>query len=292
MKRNRKKGIVCTRYAPSPTGELHVGGARTALFNYLYAKKHNGKFILRIEDTDEARNIPDGHIAIEKSLKQLNIFPDESFSFPGTLGPYKQSQKLGKYREICQRLLDEGKAYRCFCTDEELEEARREALKNDETPKYSRKCLGLTREQIEENLEAGKPFAVRLRVDIRDRYEWDDLIRGPISTPADSMSDYIIMRSNDLPTYNFAVTIDDADMKITCVLRGEEHISNTPYQLATYYALGLDESIPEFGHLSIIVDENRRKLSKRSGDDRHFVSRLIEKGYLPEAVVNFLVLLG
>lgn len=292
MKKKRSRGIVSTRYAPSPTGELHVGGARTALFNYLYAKKHNGRFILRIEDTDESRNIQDGHIAIENSLKQLSIFPDESFSNPGSFGPYKQSQKLGKYREVCHRLLEEGKAYRCFCTEEELEAARKRALDSGETPKYSRKCMRLSPEQIEEKIKEGKPFSVRLKVDIAENYEWDDLIRGHISTPSSSMSDYIIMRSNDLPTYNFAVVIDDSDMKITCVLRGEEHIPNTPYQLATYLALGLEDSIPDFGHLSIIVDENRRKLSKRSGDDAHFVSRLIGKGYLPAAIVNFLVLLG
>lgn len=289
---NDKNKTVFTRYAPSPTGSLHVGGARTALFNYLYAKKNDGKFILRIEDTDQDRNIVDGHLEIEKDLKSLNIFPDESFSVPGSRGPYLQSQKLNKYRELADKLLKEGKAYRCFCTEHELEESRQIALANNSTPIYSKKCRLLSEEEIKQNLENKKPYTIRLKVDILEKYEWNDLIRGQISVPENSISDYIIMRSNGMPTYNFAVTVDDFDMKITCVLRGEEHIANTPYQLATYHALEIADYIPNFGHLSIIVDQDRKKMSKRSENDFNFVSGLIEKGYLPEAIVNFLALLG
>ncbi len=283
---------MCTRYAPSPTGSLHVGGARTALFNYLYAKKNDGKFILRIEDTDKARNITDGHIAIENDLKALNIFPDESFSVPGSRGPYLQSQKLNRYHELADKLLKEGKAYRCFCTGHKLEESRQAALANNSTPIYSRKCRFLSEEEIQKNLADKKPYTIRLKVDILEKYEWNDLIRGNISVPEYSMSDYVIMRSDKSPTYNFTVTVDDFDMGITCVLRGEEHIANTPYQLATYHALGFVDGIPNFGHLSIIVDKDRKKMSKRSEDEFNFVSGLISKGYLPEAIVNFLALLG
>ncbi|OAL10183.1 glutamate--tRNA ligase [Candidatus Mycoplasma haematobovis] len=287
-----KKTQVCTRYAPSPTGALHIGGARTALFNYVYAKKHKGKFIMRIEDTDQERNIGDGHIGLEEDLKFLNIFPDESFSIPGPRGPYLQSQKLDRYRKIANALLKEGKAYRCFCTEKELTEARERAISNNSTPIYSKKCRNLSEKEIEEKLKANIPHTIRLKVNILKQYQWKDLVRGEITVPEHSMSDYIIMRSNGNPTYNFAVVIDDYDMGISHVLRGEEHISNTPYQLATYHALGWEEHLPEFGHLSIIVDIDRKKLSKRSGNELHFISGLSKKGYPPEAIFNFLALLG
>lgn len=292
MLKKKDKGLFCTRYAPSPTGHLHIGGARTALFNYLAAKRNGGRFILRIEDTDDERNVKNGHIDLERDLKALNIFPDESFSNPGMRGPYLQSQKLERYSELCNKLLEEDKAYRCFCSDEELEESRKAALKNNSTPVYSKKCRFLTKEKIDELLKKNKPFAIRLKLDMIDKYEWNDLIRGEISIPSDSASDPVIMRSNKKPTYNFAVVIDDYDMEINHVLRGEEHISNTPIQIAIYHALGWKDSIPKFGHLSIIVDDDRKKLSKRSGNELHFVSGLLEKGYHPEAIVNFLVLLG
>lgn len=287
-----KKAQICTRYAPSPTGELHIGGARTALFNYVFAKKHKGKFIMRIEDTDQERNIEDGHIKLEEDLKFLNIFPDESFSIPGSRGPYLQSQKLDRYQKIANDLVKEGKAYRCFCTEHELNEARETAISNNSTPNYSKKCRNLSQAEIDAKIKANTPYTIRLKVNILKEYRWKDLLRGEITTPEHSMSDYIILRSNGNPTYNFAVVIDDHDMGITHVLRGEEHVPNTPYQLATYHALGWEDKIPEFGHLSIIVDIDRKKLSKRSGNELHFISGLSKKGYPPEAVFNFLALLG
>lgn len=284
--------IVITRYAPSPTGKLHIGGARTALFNYLLAKKYDGKFILRIEDTDVERNIEGGHISMENDLKLLNIFPDESFSIPGKRGPYLQSQKIDRYSELCEKLLKEEKAYRCFCTEEELKSERDVAIKNNSTPLYSKKCRLLKENEIEKLLKKNVPYTVRLKADIVENYCWDDLVRGNISIPESSMSDPVIMRSNGMPMYNFAVVVDDYDMGVNYVLRGEEHIPNTPVQIALYHALGWSENIPTFGHLSIIIDNDKKKLSKRSGNEFHFISSLLQKGYPSEAIFNFLVLLG
>ncbi|CBY92101.1 glutamyl-tRNA synthetase / glutamate-tRNA ligase [Mycoplasma haemofelis str. Langford 1] len=287
-----KEKTIRTRYAPSPTGFLHIGGARTALFNYVFAKKHHGKFILRIEDTDEVRNIEGGHISLDSDLKFLGIFPDESFFNPGSKGPYLQSQKTERYLEICEELLNQGKAYRCFCSEKELEEAKNSAIANNSPPFYSRKCRNLTEEEIQAKLDDDIPYTVRLKVDLKKEYKWKDLVRGEIVFQEHSLQDYVIMRSNKVPTYNFAVVVDDHDMEINYVLRGEEHISNTPFQLATYYALGWEDSIPQFGHLSIIVDDDKKKLSKRSANEFHFISGLDKKGYPPEAIFNFLALLG
>lgn len=292
MKNLQKNQIVRTRFAPSPTGDLHVGNARTALFNYLFAKHYNGKFILRIEDTDDERNIADSEFTQEKELKKLKIFPDESFSNPGNFGPYKQSQKSTRYLELAESLVKKQKAYCCFCSEKDLEEGRKIALQNNSTPIYSKKCRNLTPEQIEEKIKNGEKYVIRLKTDILDSYSWEDMIRGTITVPSSALGDFVLIRSNKKATYNFAVVVDDSDMQITHILRGEDHISNTPYQLAAYHALEISEVIPNFAHISMVVNEKREKLSKRSADEMAFVSTYQKKGYPPDAIINFLALLS
>ncbi|WP_391592214.1 Glutamyl-tRNA synthetase [[Mycoplasma] cavipharyngis] len=283
---------VRTRYAPSPTGQLHVGGARTAIFNYLFAKQNIGNFILRIEDTDLNRNIEDTiHFQFD-NLKWLNIFPDESFSNPGNTGPYLQSQKLLTYEKIAYQLLEQNKAYRCFCNPEELEKHRTNALANNQTPRYNKYCRNLTQAEIEAKLAADIPYTIRLKIDDSIDYEWDDLIHGHIKIPGSALTDYVILRTNKIPTYNFAVVVDDCDMQITHVLRGEEHLSNTPYQISTYQALDKVKQMPKFAHLSIIVGADGKKLSKRDHTTNQFIQNFRNDGFLPEAVVNFLALLS
>lgn len=282
---------VRTRYAPSPTGYFHIGGARTALFNYLYAKHYNGEFIVRIEDTGTDRNVEGGAESQLNNLKWLNIFPDESILNPTENGPYRQSEKFDVYKEKAYSLLKNKLAYRCFCTSEELQLARDKALERGETPKYSRKCYHLSDDEINKKLSENKSFAIRLLIPENKNYEWHDLIRGDMSVPSSAMTDPIILKSNQIATYNFAVVIDDHDMKITHVFRGEEHISNTPYQIAIKEALGYKDQFV-YAHLSIIVDESGKKLSKRNFELDQFIENFKDKGYLPEAIVNFIALLG
>lgn len=282
---------IRTRYAPSPTGHFHIGGARTALFNYLFAKHNNGEFIVRIEDTDIERNVEDGAENQLYNLKWLNIFADESIWNPTQSGPYRQSEKLEVYQKYAYQLLEEKKAYRCFCTPEELQKHREDLLKQYKPPIYSRKCFLLSEEQIEKNLADKIPFTIRLLLKDNKEYSWNDLIRGNLIFNTSSMSDPVILKSNQIATYNFAVVIDDHDMKISHILRGEEHISNTPYQLAIKEALGFKNEFV-YGHLSIIVDETGKKLSKRNLAVEQFVEGFRKKGYLAEALVNFIALLG
>ena len=209
---------VRTRYAPSPTGYFHIGGARTALFNYLYAKHMGGEFIVRIEDTDIERNVEGGIESQLNNLKWLHLNPDESILNPGQYGPYIQSQKLEHYKKLAYKLLEEGKAYRCFCDEKDLEEQREIALKNHQTPKYSRKCLHLSEEEIQQKLAAKIPYVIRLKMKDNVNIEWDDLVRGHMCVPTSALTDPVILKSNNYPMYNFAVVIDDYDMKITHVL--------------------------------------------------------------------------
>lgn len=283
--------IVRARYAPSPTGLFHIGGARTALFNYLFAKKNNGDFIVRIEDTDIERNVEGGDDSQLNNLKWLKIFPDESLLNPGEYGPYKQSEKLNRYKNLAYKLLEEKKAYRCFCTSEKLEKDREEALKNNSTPKYNKTCLKLTEQEIEEKLKNNIPFSIRLEIKEDDVFIWNDLVRETISVPACALTDPIILKSNGYPMYNFCVVVDDYDMKITHVIRGEEHISNTPYQLAIKKALNFQNNIL-FGHLSVIVDDSGKKLSKRNLDLKQFIEDYKNMGFMPEVICNFMYLLG
>lgn len=286
-----KSKLVRTRYAPSPTGLFHIGGARTALFNFLFAKANDGIFVIRIEDTDFKRNVDDGIRSQLDNLKWLKIFPDESIENPGLYGPYIQSEKIEIYKEKAYELLKSNKAYRCFCTQEELEEEREKRLKNNKQPKYSRKCLHLSEEEINNNLLNNIPYVIRLKINDNIEYTWDDLIRGKISIPSNSLTDPVILKSNGYPMYNFAVVIDDYEMKISHVLRGEEHISNTPYQLAIAEALEYDMEIL-YGHLSIIIDETGKKLSKRNIELKQFIEDYSTMGFTPEAIFNYICLLG
>lgn len=282
---------IRTRYAPSPTGMFHIGGARTALFNYLFAKHFHGDFIVRIEDTDTLRNVEDGIQSQLENLKWLNIFADESPINPGSFGPYQQTEKLNAYKEVARRLVDEGKAYYCFCDVGVLENMRNDSLKAKHTPKYDRRCLQLSKEVIQEYIDNDKPYSIRIKIPDHQQFAWDDLVRGKISIPSSSMNDIIIVKTNGMPTYNFAVVVDDLHMEITHVIRGEEHITNTAYQLHISKCINPNANI-KYGHLSIIVDENGKKLSKRSGNADCFIESYRNIGYLPEAIDNFLLLLG
>ena len=286
-----KQQKIRTRYAPSPTGYFHIGGARTALFNYLFAKHNNGDFILRIEDTDVERNVEGGIDSQLLNLEWMGLTPDESIKNPKEHGPYIQSQKLDRYKFLANQLLNEKKAYYCFCTESELKNERENALKNHLTPKYSRKCLHLSQEQIHQNLQKNIPFTIRLKIDDNITYTWNDIVRGKIEVPSSAMTDPVILKSNGIAMYNFAVVIDDYDMEITHVLRGEEHISNTPYQLAIKKALNFNNDI-QYGHLSIVIDETGKKLSKRNSTLKQFIEDYKNMGFIPSAIDNFLALLG
>lgn len=283
---------IRTRYAPSPTGFFHVGGARTALYNYLYAKHNGGDFIVRIEDTDAERNVENGTESQLENIAWLGISPDESPLSPGAYGPYKQTEKLARYEQLAEKLIDEGKAYYCFCTKEKLDQERMAAELHHQTPKYNRHCLGLSKQEVDKRLRAKEPHVVRLKIDENLSYAWNDLIRGEISIPGNAMTDPVILKSNKVAMYNFAVVVDDYDMDITHVLRAEEHISNTPYQLAIKKALGFDDKEINYGHLSIVVNDQGKKLSKRDLTLKQFISDYKTMGYLPSAIINFLALLG
>ncbi|MGL4948541.1 MAG: glutamate--tRNA ligase [Mycoplasma sp.] len=283
---------IRTRYAPSPTGYFHIGGARTALYNYLYAKNNGGDFIVRIEDTDSERNVENGVESQLDNIAWMGISPDESPLNPGNYGPYKQTEKLDRYEALANQLLQEGKAYQCFCSKEQLDADRKFAEDNHLTPKYNRRCLSLTEDQIKANLESGISHTIRLKLDEEKTYSWNDIVRGEISVPGSALTDPVILKSNKIAMYNFAVVIDDYDMDITHILRGEEHISNTPYQIAIKNALGFDSKEINYGHLSIIINDQGKKLSKRDLTLKQFISDYNELGYLPIAVDNFLALLG
>ena len=281
---------VRVRYAPSPTGHLHIGGARTALFNYLFAKHHGGDFIFRLEDTDIERNIEGGEASQLDNLAWLGIIPDESPLNPGDCGPYRQMERLDIYNKVVEELIEKGYAYKCFCTSEELAEEKERQEKAGLAPMYNRKCANLTKEEITEKEAQGLPYVVRVKVPEGKTYEFDDMIRGHVSFESKDIGDWVIVKSNGIPTYNFAVVIDDHTMGITNVFRGEEHLSNTPKQLMIYDMMGWDA--PIFGHMTLIVNEQRKKLSKRDESIMQFVSQYKEAGYLPEAMFNFLALLG
>ncbi|ATQ35824.1 glutamyl-tRNA synthetase [Mesoplasma entomophilum] len=280
------------RYAPSPTGFLHIGNTRTALMNYLFAKHYNGDFIVRIEDTDLERNVD---VAIEsqfENLSWLGINADESFLKPGDskYGKYMQSQKFERYEQLANELISQKKAYRCFCTTEELEKDYEEQVaKGITATKYSGKCAKLSELEIESNLKLNKDFSIRFLVP-ETILNIKDFIKGDITFDSKELGDFVILKTNKIATYNFAVVVDDFDMEISHVLRGEEHISNTPRQILIYQAFGWDT--PEFGHMSLIVDSTGKKLSKRSGNALFFIEQYKNQGYLPEAMFNYISLLG
>ncbi|WP_077369340.1 glutamate--tRNA ligase [Anaerosalibacter sp. Marseille-P3206] len=279
---------VRVRFAPSPTGYLHIGGARTALFNYYFAKKNNGKFILRIEDTDTERLKEDSVSQILSSMKWLGMDWDEGPEIGGDFGPYFQSERTELYTKEIMRLVEEGKAYYCFCTEEDLEVEREEQKEKKLPFRYSGKCSHLSKEEVEKNLKEGKPYVIRIKIPREGTTEIEDLIRGNVSVNNTQLDDYIIMKSNGMPTYNLACVVDDHSMKISHVIRAEEHLSNTPKQFHIYKALGYE--LPQFAHLSMILAPDRSKLSKRHGATS--VEEFRDKGYLKEALVNYLTLLG
>ncbi len=267
------------RIAPSPTGYLHIGTARTALYNWLLARKHKGTFVLRIEDTDVERSSQEMVDVILESLKWLGLDWDE--------GPYFQSRRVEIYRRYAERLLKEGKAYCCYCTPEELKERREQAIREGRAWKYDRKCLYLSEEEKRKLEKEGRPRAIRFLVP-PGKTEFNDLVHGKIEKNHEDIEDFVILKSDGMPTYNFAVVVDDHEMGITHVIRGDDHISNTPKQILIYRALGWEP--PLFGHLPLILGEDRSKLSKRHGAVA--VLQYKEDGFLPDALVNYLALLG
>lgn len=281
---------IRVRYAPSPTGHLHIGNARTALFNYLYARNKGGSFIIRIEDTDTKRNIEGGEQSQLKYLKWLGMDWDESVDKEGKYGPYRQSERNHIYQKYYNQLLENGQAYKCYCTEEELEAEREAQLARGETPQYSGKCRHLTKEDQERLEKEGRKPSIRFLVPKGKVYAFHDMVKDEVSFESDGIGDFVIIKKDGIPTYNFAVAIDDYLMEISHVLRGDDHISNTPKQLMIYEAFGWEP--PIFGHMTLIVNESRKKLSKRDESIIQFIEQYEELGYLPEALFNFIALLG
>lgn len=283
---------VRVRYAPSPTGHLHIGNARTALFNYLFARHHHGEFIIRIEDTDTKRNMADGERSQLDNLKWLGIDWDESPANPGQVGPYRQSERKDIYMKYINELLERGLAYKCYCTEDELEEMRETQRQNGEMPHYDGTCAHLTKEQEEAFENEGREYVIRFRIPENKTYVWDDMVKGEISIDSQSVGgDFVILKRDGMPTYNFAVAIDDHLMEISHVLRGDDHIANTPKQMMVYEAFGWD--VPRFGHMTLITNsETGKKLSKRDETILQFIEQYRDLGYLPEAMFNFIALLG
>ena len=275
------------RFAPSPTGYLHVGGARTALFNWLYARRHGGQFILRIEDTDVERSSNDMVTGILDGLRWLGLSWDEGPEVGGPHAPYYQSQRIERYRAAATRLLSEGKAYRCFCPAERLQDQRRRAEQRGEASMYDRACLSLPAGRIAELQAAGTPSAVRFTVPPGVTV-FEDRVRGRIEFDRANIEDFVILRSDDGPTYHLSVVVDDIDMAITDVIRGDDHISNTPKHVLLFDALGA--AVPRFAHVPLILATDKKRLSKRHGATS--VTEYQRQGYLPAAMLNFLALLG
>jgi nondiscriminating glutamyl-tRNA synthetase len=282
-----KPGEVRVRIAPAPTGRLHIGTARTALFNYLFAKKYEGVFILRIEDTDPERSKPEYEKDILEGLKWLGIEWDEGPDIGGTYGPYRQSERKEIYSNYLKKLLEEDKAYYCFCSQEELEAQRQYQLSIGEAPRYSGKCASLAREIVQKYLAEKRSSVIRFRVPAK-KVEFEDLIRGHLEFDTGLLGDIVIAKDIWTPLYNFTCVIDDYEMKISHVIRGEDHISNTQKQILIQEALSFPS--PKYAHLPLILGSDRAKLSKRHGAVS--VSEYKRQGYLPEALINFMAFLG
>lgn len=286
-------GKVRVRFAPSPTGYLHVGGARTALYNYLYAKHHGGQFLLRVEDTDEERSSEEFIRMQLGDLNWLGLNWDEGPDFTtlkdsGPVGPYRQSRRQDIYKKCAEQLLNAGQAYYCFLTDAEIEEQRKAQQAQSKPPQVDSPYRDWDLAKAQGELKAGKSAVVRFRVGEKRDYKFNDLVRGEVSFPSDMVGDFVLLRSTGMPVYNFCCAIDDALMGITHVFRAEEHLSNTLRQMMIYEAL--DMKLPEFGHLSIILGADKQKLSKRHGATS--CHEYNERGFLPEALLNFVALLG
>jgi len=282
-------GAVRVRFAPSPTGWLHVGGARTAYFNWLFARQHQGAFVLRIEDTDVERSSASSELGVLDDLRWLGLEWDEGPDRPGAFGPYRQSERLALYRKHADALLERHAAYPCFCRDDELEARRAAALAAGRPPHYDGHCRNLTDAEREERRREGRPESVRFIAPPRDQV-LNDRVRGEVTFPAGMVGDFVLLRSSGLPTYNFACVVDDAGMRISDVIRAEEHLSNTARQLMLYQALG--EAPPRFAHVPLILNRDRTKMSKRGGEAAVAVGDWRRDGYLPEALLSYLALLG
>lgn len=273
------QGPIRVRFAPSPTGFLHVGGARTAIYNDLLRQSVGGAFVLRIEDTDKERSDEAMTRQIQSALAWIGVVWDE--------GPFLQSERLSRHHERAEVLLATGKAYRCFCSPEELDAQRKEAEKKGASFRYPRTCLNLTKEEVAERLAAGQPFAVRFRMP-DEHITFTDIVRGDMDFPPDALDDFILLRSDGNPTYHMSVVVDDIDMGITHVIRGEDHLSNTPKHIPLFRALG--GVVPTFGHLPLILGPDKKRLSKRFGAAS--VEEFRNEGILPQALYNFMALLG
>ncbi len=276
------------RFAPSPTGHLHVGNARTALFNWLAARHENGVFLLRIEDTDTERSTRESEQAILADLEWMGLRWDEGVAVGGRFGPYRQSERLDVYADYARQLIESRKAYYCFCSAEKLEAERQARLKQNLPPKYSGTCRGIDPDEAAKRVEAGEPAVIRLRVPSGREVIFNDIVRGPVTFHTDVIGDPVLVRSDGMPAYNYAVVIDDKLMEVTHVVRGEDHISNTPRQILLYEALGWQP--PAFAHLSLVMGPDHTPLSKRHGATS--VAEFRQKGYLPAALVNYLALIG
>ena len=276
------------RFAPSPTGQLHVGNARTALFNWLMARGQGGTFIVRIEDTDVERSSRESEQAILDDLHWLGLEWTEGVEAGGEHGPYRQTERLHVYRAHAIELLSSGKAYHCFCSSEQLETDRQDALKAGKPPKYTGRCRAVSREDARKRIENGEAAVIRFRVPDTGSVTFDDIVRGPLSFDMDVIGDFVLLRSNGVPAYNFAVVIDDALMNITHIVRGEDHISNTPRQVLLYRAIGWMP--PIFAHVPYVLGPDHAPLSKRHGATS--VKEFRDRGYLPEALTNYLALIG
>jgi glutamyl-tRNA synthetase/nondiscriminating glutamyl-tRNA synthetase len=276
------------RFAPSPTGQLHVGNARTALFNWLLAHGKDGTFILRIEDTDAERSTRESEAGILEDLRWLGLDWDEGPDVGGAHGPYRQSERLHLYASYANELIAGGHAYHCFCSPAKLEADRRAMLAAGRPPRYAGACRSLTREEVRARTDAGERPVIRFRIPENVEISFHDLVRGDVTFSSEVIGDPVLVRSDSRPAYNFAVVVDDALMEITHVIRGEDHISNTPRQVLLYQALGFTP--PEFAHLSLVMGPDHTPLSKRHGATS--VAEFRERGYLPEALVNYLALIG
>ncbi len=281
------RDAIRVRFAPSPTGLLHIGNTRTALFNWLFARRYKGKFILRIEDTDLVRSSPESERSILEDLSWLGLKWDEGPDAGGKFGPYRQSERGNIYQRHAEELLRQGKAYQCFCRAEELEARRKEALAKGETPRYDNRCRKLTFEERKDFLKEGRKPALRFKVPKRT-IKIHDIVRGEVVFDTESIGDFIILKSDGRATFNFAVVVDDALMKISHVIRGEDHLSNTPRHILLFEAL--DFPLPGFAHMSMTLGPDGGRLSKRHGATA--INHFRQSGYLPEALVNYLALLG
>lgn len=279
---------IRVRFAPSPTGPLHIGGARSALFNWLFARHYGGVFVLRIEDTDLERSTRESEENILSSLKWLGLDWDEGVGIGGLYGPYRQTDRLDLYRDYAHQLMAEGRAYYCYCSEEELAAERERLLAKGELPRYLGRCKNICDQEIIRLKSEGRHPVIRFNVPADEKVIIKDMVRGEVTFECSGIGDFIIVKSDGIPTYNFAVVVDDYCMKISHVIRAEEHLSNTPRQILIYQALGW--SIPEFAHISLILGKDRSKMSKRHGATS--IEQYMSLGYLPEAMVNFLSLLG